>query len=306
MNARALAAAAAGAARAMPRAIEAIAKHGRPAALVYFGQAAGDDLMCTAVVDALVAGGTQPVWMMTTRPEIFRNNPTVAHVVAYDEALAYALALLGVRRIRLRYHDYVADEDRSLAPPEHIIRLMARRAGVEDRVQLAPRLYLDDEERARGRFGPRQIAIQSSARGAGMPIANKEWFPDRFQAVVDALAGEFTFVQIGLPADPPLARVIDQRGTGIRQSAAIVASSEVFVGLVSFFMHMAKAVGTPAVIVYGGREHPSQSGYPENANLFTPLECAPCWLWSRCPYDRECMRRIQTTDVSAAVRRLAG
>jgi hypothetical protein len=304
MNATAAASAALQATRALPRAVSEMAAHGRPAALVYFGQAAGDDLLCTAVVDALVASGTAPVWMMSTRPDLFLHNPAVAHVVPYDEGLAYAMALLGVRRIRLRYHDYVPGEDRSLAPPEHIIRLMARRAGVEDRVHVVPRLYLAADEREQGRLAPQQIAIQSSARGAGMPIGNKEWGPDRFQSVVDALKGEFTFVQVGLPVDPVLAGAVDRRGVGIRPSAAIVASSTAFVGLVSFFMHVAKAVGTRSVIVYGGREHPSQSGYADNLNLFTAMECSPCWLWNRCPYDRDCLRRIAVSDVVAAIRQV--
>lgn len=305
MNARLAAAAALQAARALPRAIAEISRHGRPAALVYFGQAAGDDLMCTAVVDALVESGTHPVWMMSGRPDLFRHNPTVTHVAPYDEGLAYALSLLGVRRIRLRYHDYVPAEDRSIAPNDHIIRLMARRAGVDERVRITPRLYLDAEERDAGRIAPRQIAIQSSARGAGMPIGNKEWGPERFQAVVDALRGDFTFVQIGLPTDPLLCGVVDRRGVGIRPSSAIVAASEMFVGLVSLFMHVAKAVGTRAIIVYGGREHPSQSGYEDNVNLYTPMDCAPCWLWNTCPYDRECLRRIEPAHVVDAIRRMA-
>jgi ADP-heptose:LPS heptosyltransferase len=138
-----------------------------------------------------------------------------------------------------------------------------------------------------------------------MPITTKEWLPERFQQVVDALAGEFTIVQVGTSDHPPLTGVVDLRGkTTIRQTAAVLRHSKVFIGLVGFLMHLARAVNTRSVIVYGGREHPSQSGYAENVNLFTPLECSPCWLWNRCPYDRECMRRISASDVVDAARRL--
>ena len=296
----------AGAAAAMPRALAEIARVGRPAALVYFGQAPGDDLLCTPVLDALAATGTRPVWMMSNHPDVFRHNPSVAHVVPYDDALAYALVMLGVRRIRLRYHDYLAADDRSIAPAEHIIRLMARQAGIEpSAVALAPRIYLDDAERSWGRFGERQIAIQSSTRSAAMPIANKEWFPDRFQQVVDALRGEFTIAQLGSVNEPALAGALDLRGkTTIREAAAVLFHSSVFIGLVGFLMHLAKAAGTRSVIVYGGREHPSQSGYADNVNLYTDLPCAPCWYWNHSPYNRECMHRIQATDVIGAVRAL--
>jgi glycosyl transferase family 9 (putative heptosyltransferase) len=291
---------------AMPGVLAEIANAGRPRTLVYFGGSPGDDLLCTPVIDGLVAAGAGPLWMMSNHPDLFRHNPSVAHVVPFDDAAAYALAMLGVRRVRLRYHDYDAADDRSLAPAEHIIRLLARRAGLDPAgITPAPRVYLDDAERSWGGFGDRQIAIQSSTRSAAMPIANKEWFPDRFQKVVDALGAEFTIVQLGAASDPALEGTIDLRGrTTIREAASVLFHSSVFIGLVGFLMHLAKAVDTRSVIVYGGREHPSQSGYADNVNLYTDLPCAPCWYWNHSPYDRECMRRIRSVDVVSAVRTL--
>jgi ADP-heptose:LPS heptosyltransferase len=138
-----------------------------------------------------------------------------------------------------------------------------------------------------------------------MPIANKEWFPERMQTVVDALRTDVEIVQLGGVADPPLEGVADLRGrTTIREAAAMMQSARVFIGLVGFLMHLARAVGTPSVILFGGREHPEQSGYPENRNLFTTLHCSPCWLWNQCPYERECMRRITADEVIAAAREM--
>jgi len=291
------------AAAALPRAIAEISRHGKPQTLVYFGAAPGDDLLCTPIIESLARSGAAPVWMMSNHADLFRGNPSVAHVVKYDDGLAWALGALGVRRLRLRYHDYDPVTDRSPAPPDHIIRLMARRAGLEPSVSLAPRMYLDDSERAWGTFGERQIAFQSSTKSGGMPIATKEWLPGRFQQVVDALAPGFTIVQVGTLDHPPLAHAIDLRGkTTIREAAAVLHNSLAFVGLVGFLMHLAKAVGTRSAIVYGGREHPSQSGYDDNVNLFTELPCSPCWLWNRCPYDMTCMDRIMPEAVVRAVR----
>jgi len=281
-----------------------VSKRGRPRVVVYFGNAPGDDLLCTPVLEALAASGQSPVWMLTRHPDLFTGNPSIARVLPYDEPLAYALALIGVRRLRLRFLDFFPAEDRASAPAEHVIHVMARRAGLDpSAVPLAPRLYLDAADRGFGRFGDCQIAIHSTAMSAGMPIGNKEWYPERFQRVVDALSGEVTFVQLGLPTDPPLQNVVDLRGkTTLRQAAATVANSRALVGLAGFLMHVAKAVGTKSVIVYGGREHPSQTGYADNVNLYTAVPCAPCWLWNRCDYGRECMDRISADDVIAAVR----
>jgi ADP-heptose:LPS heptosyltransferase len=124
--------------------------------------------------------------------------------------------------------------------------------------------------------------------------------------VVDGLRGEFNFVPVGGAGDPALRGVVDLRGKlSLRESAAMVARSLVFLGTVGFLMHVARAVGTRSVIVYGGREMPEETGYAGNENLYTPLGCAPCWLIDGCPYDRECMKMITVERVVAALRRQA-
>jgi ADP-heptose:LPS heptosyltransferase len=95
-----------------------------------------------------------------------------------------------------------------------------------------------------------QIAIQSTTRAAATPLHNKEWLPERFQAVVNALSGQLNFVQVGSSGDPKLDNVIDLRGkTTLRQAAAVLARSRLFVGLVGGLMHLARAVDCSAVIV---------------------------------------------------------
>src|SRR5436309_2217823 len=170
---------------------------------------------------------------------------------------------------------------------------MCESAGLPRMVDPAPVFYFADGERPARSPSPR-IAIQSSVLAARFPNLNKEWFPDRMQQVVDALRPDAEIVQIGSATDPPLGGVTDLRGrTSVRESAVVLAGAWLFIGLIGFPMHMARAVGTPSVIVFGGREHPTEDGYPGNANLFTELHCSPCWLVNHCPYDRECMRRIE-------------
>ena len=91
----------------------------------------------------------------------------------------------------------------------------------------------------------------------------------------------------------------------MRETAAILAASRLFLGLATGLMHLARAVECRSVIVYGGREHPSQSGYSANENLYWSGPCAPCWLRNDCDYDRVCMSEILPELVIAAVRRQA-
>lgn len=248
--------------------------------------------------------GTRP-WYLTRHPELFEHSPDVGLVLDYEPELAGALSLLGVTRLRLRYHLYDAATDRHVAAPGvHIINLMCETANLPRIANPAPLFYFGEGERP-PRAGRPQIAVQSSVMAARFPILNKEWFPERMQDVVNALSREAEVVQIGSAGDPPLAGATDLRGrTTLRESAAVLAAAWGFIGFIGFPMHLARAVGTPSVIVFGGREHPGESGYPENHNLFTALHCSPCWFVNHCPYDRECMRRIAADDVVTAARAL--
>jgi ADP-heptose:LPS heptosyltransferase len=184
---------------------------------------------------------------------------------------------------------------------------MCAMAGIRGEVELFPKIFLSEEEKqARKRVPGRQIAIQSANLQAHWPVRNKQWPVERFQMVADALKHHFNLVQLGVPSDPPLQGALDLRGkTTPRQSAGILAASHVFVGLVGALMHMARAVDCRSVIVYGGREHPLQSGYTANENLYWDGPCAPCWEASACDFDRLCMKEIAPEAVVSAARRLA-
>jgi hypothetical protein len=291
------------AAQLVPRAADLIRRHGRPPAVLYFGEAPGDDLMATAVLAQWRnVHGTRP-WYLTRHPGLFDHNPDVGLVLPYEPELAGALSVLRVPRIRLSYHTYDAATDRTIGPPRvHVINLMCESAHLPRLADPAPRFYFADGEHPPRAASPR-LVVQSSVTAARFPNLNKEWFPERMQEVVDAFAADAEVVQIGAAGDPRLDRAIDLRGrTTVRESAAQLAAAWGFVGLIGFPMHLARAVGTPSVIVFGGREHPTEAGYPGNRNLFTEMPCSPCWFVNHCPYDRECMRRITADEVIAAAR----
>jgi ADP-heptose:LPS heptosyltransferase len=139
--------------------------------------------------------------------------------------------------------------------------------------------------------------------GGTHPSKNKEWYPERFQEVASRLQGKASLIQLGSPSDPPIQDALDLRGkTSLRQSAAILAQSLVFIGLEGFMMHLARAVDCRAVIVYGGRLRPSHFGYAAFANLIGATPCSPCWLDNTCDYDRECMKMISTEAVVNAAK----
>ncbi len=82
----------------------------------------------------------------------------------------------------------------------------------------------------------------------------------------------------------------------------MLRNCDLFVGLVGFLMHLARAVECPGVIVYGGRETPETTGYSCNVNLKSSPECSPCWYYSRCDFERKCLTEISVAEVVEAIR----
>jgi ADP-heptose:LPS heptosyltransferase len=274
--------------------------------VVYFGgDGLGDELLCSVPLHELRRRGAIGLCAMTNRSEFFHHSPDVDAVrpMAHDDL--QFLARIGVQASSTVYIHEKLPPDIDVAPPRHILAEMCRLCGIAGEVELRPRLWLSHDERATTAPFAGCIAVQSSRRSASLTIGNKEWFPERFQQVVDALVPHHHVVQLGLPDDPPLRGAEDLRGRkSFRESAAILAGATAFLGLVGFLMHLARAVDCPAVIVYGGRERPDQSGYVCNENLFTPLPCAPCWRWNSCDFEHACMTAIKSADVIAALNRL--
>jgi ADP-heptose:LPS heptosyltransferase len=66
-------------------------------------------------------------------------------------------------------------------------------------------------------------------------------------------------------------------------------------------MHFANAYRIPTVAILGGYEAPDAHNYPWAKRFFTPVECAPCWLTTPCPYDLKCLHAIRPEEVHRAV-----
>lgn len=275
--------------------------HGRPHALLYFNGGIGDQLLSTAVAREIQRRRARRIWFFTQSPEILAGNADFQLVLPLDLALLPWARLSGTRVQRLFYQDFVEGEGRDAPLHEPSIAALCRRAGVTGEVTLRPYLPQVEVRALAPRTRPR-IAIHSSCLTARYPIANKQWPVENLQAVAAALSEWADVVQLGNPADPTLVGTIDRRGGPLLAAAQELAQCDLFVGLVGFLMHLARAVECPAVIVYGGREPPEITGYSINTNLANRPPCAPCWYYSRCDYERRCLTAITPEMVVDAVR----
>ncbi|MCA1563536.1 MAG: glycosyltransferase family 9 protein [Acidobacteria bacterium] len=144
------------------------------------------------------------------------------------------------------------------------------------------------------------------------------WSADRFVELGRALAARgFHLVLTGAPEDRPLAariasalppnavRVLAGR-TDVRELAAVIRQLDLFVSVDSGPAHMAAAVGTPLVVLWGpgilAQTRPVSSTAPIRI-VHTPVPCAPCYgtpLMKRCRQNI-CMESIAPAQAMAAI-----
>ena len=261
----------------------------------------GDDLMCSTVFRELKKRSHRRIAMATQFTGLFEKNSDVDHILSHPNPRIAQWQQRGLPFLRLGYSTYdpVRDADEPLA--ENVLIKLLRLARVTGQVELRPYIFLTPAELTAGKRAREQVVMQSSAAAAPWPMRNKEWYIERFQTVCAELSADVQVIQLGSLKDPKLESALDLRGkTSIRQSAAILANSLVFIGLEGFLMHLARAVDCRSVIIYGGRLKPTQIGYVANKNLYTQVRCAPCWLRNNCDFDHKCMDMITADQVIAA------
>ncbi len=96
--------------------------------------------------------------------------------------------------------------------------------------------------------------------------------------------------------------VLDLTGkTTLAQALACIARCSVFVTNDSGLMHVAAALNTPLVAVFGSTDHIATGPYSEQATVVRqPVECSPC-MQTHCPKDHfQCMKGITVEEVEHA------
>lgn len=90
----------------------------------------------------------------------------------------------------------------------------------------------------------------------------------------------------------------------IRELVMLIAGASCVVCADGLISHIAAAVGTPAVVIYGGFLRPEWSGYPFHINLLNHLDCSPCYNTYHCSMNKQCLREITVNQVLTAVRQV--
>jgi len=185
-----------------------------------------------------------------------------------------------------------------------------------------PQLWLTPEESNSADQLLDQLGVQRSHSMVILQPGARYWFkawpPERFAELADRLISQYSCQVLigGSHQDIELAEQIRQIAkskpivmagrTTIKQFASIAKKSALFVGSDSGAMHIASAVGTPVVALFGPsnpREWGPRGGPVEI--LYKELDCRSCFHPTCIRGEENCMRLITVEEVCAAARRMA-
>jgi heptosyltransferase-3 len=147
----------------------------------------------------------------------------------------------------------------------------------------------------------------------------KCWEPDKYADLIDALQGEGERVVLtAAPAEPEqkfagriVAKlrtpVVDLSGRlNLKQLAALTAQAKCFVGVDSVPMHIAAAMQTPVVVLFGPSGDLEWGPWQVRARVITSNHsCRPCGM-DGCAGSKvsDCLTTIPVAEVLAAVRQM--
>lgn len=142
---------------------------------------------------------------------------------------------------------------------------------------------------------------------------SKQWFPAQIAECAELLQAkhQLDVVLLGTKEDQPIAReaiagargrVIDLVGcTSLREAVGIIEQAIVAVGPDTGLMHVAAAVGTPVISLWGAT-NPQRTGPYGFAELAIQgrAPCVPCGR-RRCSIGRICMKSITREELAAKI-----
>jgi ADP-heptose:LPS heptosyltransferase len=164
-------------------------------------------------------------------------------------------------------------------------------------------IFLTKEEEEIGKHLVSQHAAPIAIHVTSNFTRNQHW-PTALWAELVHRNPQYSFLQLGLPAEELIPGVVDLRGKiPLRIALAVLKQVRAFVGVVSAFAHATNAFETPGVVFYGPST-PRVWGHSNNYNLDLGLSCAPCvdiLGQAPCPYGAPCMSGISVLEVERAL-----
>jgi ADP-heptose:LPS heptosyltransferase len=232
--------------------------------------------------------GQKIVWDKHS-PEVFRGNPNVAKPGSERDADLEWVPFYKGSRLYNRQHP---------TEPRWVWNMDFR--------PIPGEIFLATGELREGRrFGGGFVLIEPNVPWWKSVAPNKDWGSRNYQTLADKLKAEgLRVVQfVHDQTKVKLSGVEHLRTRNFRDALSVLKHAKLYVGPEGGLHHGAAAVGTKAVVLFGGFIPPEVTGYPGHANLTGGAEA--CGMYQPCDHCRHAMSKIHVDEVhQAALERL--
>lgn len=302
----------------------------------------GDVVLATAVLDPLRELGR--ITWLTGPPydSLLRNDPRIDEVVVWEgrfpwrllrsgrfdvvvdlhripktlllSALVPAGRRLGYPKARRARVELV--RGRRASPVPHVVaRYLGTLAPLGVRTDGRPRIFVSEEARKRAEGLLRDVPTPFVAVAPGAKWPTKRWRPEAFAEVIGKLVDRGCgVVLVGEEGEEEFSDEVRRLAgrdvpslvgkTDLPTLAGVLSLASALLGNDSGPVHLANAVGTPAVAIFGPT-HPKLGFYPlEGRALTADLPCSPCSLHGEGPCrrgERTCMHEVTPDEVLGAL-----
>lgn len=227
---------------------------------------------------------------------------------------------------RGRFRSFLLNKAPSFPPQrefQHLVltyKMLLKPLGI-DVSNTPPKLYLKAEEIEEAKALLHRLGIEYGVQtivginpGAAYGSA-KCWLPERFKEVTQHLLENplINVIYFGDAAGAPLVNEICQRfpervfnlagKTSLRELIALIHLCSVFLTNDSGPMHIAAALGTPLLALFGSTNDIKTGPYPQGHVIHKRVECSPCYK-RVCPIDFRCMTRIESNEVTQKLKEI--
>lgn len=305
----------------------------------------GDTVLTTPVIQALRENFPRAHLAVLVGPRafsVFKKDQRIDNRIVYDKGISWKNKLGLVNRLRQDRYDLVVDLRHTLfgpflgaryrtsaflKPPKSLIHMKDRHLwklkslGLDISNVRGPSVIFDEDDQnyIKGLFNKWQIKDGQTiiAIAPGARSHTKLWEKQGYQQLSERLLKEYNarIIIVGDGKDKALVQEIIERikpaplnacgKTTIGQLAHLLTKCRLLVSNDSAPMHLAWAVNTPVIAIFGPTSHKKYApGGPQDVVVHKVLECAPCEQSLCRKGTRDCMKSISADEVFAACKKI--
>ncbi len=272
----------------------------------------GDVTRALPLANLIRRGFPKATLSWTVEPPSFplvENYPGLDEVILFDRRRWWSTFGPFLRKIRSKRFDLVLDLQRHLKSG---VLKFAEYLGLNPRPIEWNFKLTEQEESSVGRHLG-NVNRSYAVLFVGSRWESKQWFASQVAecACLIQERHKLDVVLLGGKDDDGLAGEIIETGvsvtnlvgcTSLREAIGVIARARIAVGPDTGLMHIAAAVGTPVVSLWGATSPLRTGPYGfEELTIQGKAPCVPCYLKS-CPIGRICMQSIEKEEIAGKIR----